>query len=158
MKKCCTWFFINEQPSEKDYEVLRHEKDTFIIRKADLWDENDRELVKQYFNPPLLIELATYDGKKVPINRKTVISSRYSDRIYVFKQLESIFVVSFNERLGYCGMEMFDKDLGKIQNIFFQGGEIERLKKEGISKKRDFFDYTPLYMAKILYKYWYLTI
>lgn len=58
--------------------------------------------------------------------RALEISSGTDDSVTVFSNSDRIYVYSENNRLDYCGMEVFDRNDGeRIGDVFFQSGDME---------------------------------
>lgn len=71
------------------------------------------------FNIGLMMEL---DDLTLPLNAGT------TDRIYAFKERNSLYVLTINYRHGYVGIDQIDtEDGGIVTSIFLQGCELEEL-------------------------------
>lgn len=114
---------------------MEKDKRNFEIRKME-WNEINS---KDYYNLPFGIE---YKNKIVPISRGSY------DHTIIYNDNSDFIIYSDNKALNYAGIEIFDKELNKLNEIFFQNVNIE------ISDlKKDFFDYIDINKIKILMQY-----
>ncbi len=81
----------------------------YVIRKESVTDMLDAGR----FNPSLEIQYKDRYGK---YTKK--LSSGYSDDISVYRQEDDTYVLSTNFRLGYVGLEVFNKD--SEESIFLE--------------------------------------
>ncbi len=100
------------------------------LEKLDWSDERTRG----YYNPPYILK---YNGHEV------IAPNGTSDYCYLFQEGEDIIFLTTNPRHGYAGIVVYDNALTERDNYFSQNIF------EDIGGK--FFDYTPIYQAKILY-------
>ena len=83
--------------------------------------------------------------------RSGKIRSGFNDSVSAFKiDNGDLIVISYNEPMGYAGAELFDSEMKRKKEVFFQ--DMEELK--GVTPiRKAFFDYSDRGKALILNEY-----
>ena len=85
-----------------------------------------------------------------------LIGAGTSDSVMMFREGDTVLIFTYNEALGYAGLNVLDWENDEVcDGIFWQNAseEYHEMFVFEEDQRRDFWDYSWLNQAKILYNY-----